>query len=489
MNNAFVRKFLGSKQLAYDVAQRVQKSVPAYQKFLQKQEVNVGDVFENLPLLDKETYALTYPWEELLADDFDECFSINRSSGSSGKYFYWPQMKPKNRSSSTGSNNVLEGAFAIHQKKTLAILGFSLGSWFGGDAISWNLKNIAINTTYPFLVFSPGNNLDEIIEIISTMESLVEQIIVFIVPSAIPYLHLKASELKISLPLDKIRYMVAGEPFPESLRASLQNHSGLGDEVSFMYSIYGSADTGGLGIESQATVTLRKILYRNHNLATKLGFESPIPHFFHFSSKDVFLETIDGYLCVTRWQGIPLVRYIVYDKVSLYSWKELKQAVLNSEYLDSENNQALIEILSETSDQLPNLIAVTGRADKSIIIGGDNFTEYMLDAAVKCEELDDILTGLYKAKLIYEEDRQRLAFDLEIRQNISADRSVIDRVYYSLIQSLGQLQPSFLNYWQDICSSWDNDLQKRILKLNFVPWPTLSGKAKTSIKQRGIINN
>ncbi|MEO0843505.1 MAG: hypothetical protein AAF063_32120 [Cyanobacteria bacterium J06643_5] len=489
MNNAFVRNFLGSKQLASEVAQRVQKSVPAYQNFLQKQQVNIEDVFENLPPLDKETYALAYPWKELLADNYDECFCINRSSGSSGKPFYWPQMKSENRSSPVGFKNFLEGAFAIHRKKTLAILGYSLGSWVGGDALSWVLKSMAIDTTYPFMVFSPGSNLDEIIEMISTMESLVEQIIVFIVPSAIPYLHLKASELQISLPLDKIRYMVGSEPFPESLRASLQKRSGLGDEVSFMYSIYGSADTGTLGIESQATVTLRKILYRNQNLATKLGFESPIPHFFHFSSKDIFLETIHGHLCVTRWQGIPLVRYIVYDKVSLYSWKELKQAVLNSEYLDSENNQALIEILSNTNDQLPDLIAVTGRADKSVILSGNNFTEYMLDAAIKSEELDDILTGLYQAQEICEEDRQYLAIDLEIRQNISPDRSLIDRVYYFLIQSLGQLQPSFLNYWQDIYSNWDNDLQKRILKLNFVPWPTLSEKAKTSIKQRGIISN
>ena len=396
-------------------------------------------------------------------------------------------MKSGNGSSPKAFKNFLEGTFAIHQKKTLAIVGYSLGSWVGGDALSWNLKNIAVDSTYPFFVFSPGNNLDEIIEIISTMESLVEQIIVFIVPSAIPYFHLKASDLKISLPLEKIRYMVGAEPFPESLRTSLQNRAGLGDEVSFMYSIYGSADTDTLGVESQATVTLRKLLYRNNNLAAKLGFESPIPHFFNFVSRDTFLENIDGHLCVTRWQGIPLVRYIIYDKVSLHSWKELRQAVLNSEHLDSEN-KILIEILSKTSDQLPDLIAVTGRADKCIILGGPNFTEYMLDAVVKCEELDDILTGLYRAKVIYEEDRQYLAFDLEIRQNVSPDREVIDRVYYSFMQSLGKLQPIFLSYWQNIYSAWDNEPEKRILKLNFITFPGLSELAKTSIKQRGIIN-
>ena len=112
----------------------------------------------------------------------------------------------------------------------------------------------------------------------------------------------------------------------------------------------------------------------------------------------------------------------------------------------------------------------------------------MLDAAVKCEELDEILTGLYRAQFIYEEDRQYLAFDLEIRQNFSPDRAMIDRVYYSLMQSLGQLESTFLSYWHNIYSAWDNDPTKRILRLNFIPWPGLSELSKTSIKQRGIIN-
>lgn len=487
MDNTFVRKSLGSKQLATEVAQRAQTSVPAYKQFLQTQGFNIEDEFENLPQSDKQIYARAYSWEELLADDYEECFSIIRSSGSSGQKFYWPQMKSSSRSSPAALKNFLENAFAVHQKKTLAIVGLSLGSWLGGDTMSWSLKSMAIDTTYPFFVFSPGSNLDEMIETIRTTSSLVEQIIVFLVPSAIAYIHLKARELKISLPLDKLKYVVTGEPFPESLRASLQKRAGVADNTPFMYSIYGSADTGTLGVESQETVALRKLLHRNNALARDLGIFSPIPHFFHFLSADTFLETIDGHLCVTRWQGIPLVRYILYDQVSLYSWKELRQAVLSSKHLHSED-EILVEILSKASDKLPNIIAVTGRSDKCVIVSASNFTEYMLDAAVKHEELNDILTGLYRAKLIYEEDRQYLAFDLEIRQDISPEPEIMDRVYYSLINSLGQFKPSFLSYWQNIYNACGDDPTKRVLKLNFISWPSLSNLSKTSIKQRGIIN-
>jgi len=488
MNRAFIKHSLGSKVIAEEIAQRVQDGVPAYQHFLADKGLKGNEPFEQLPQTDKESYALAYPFVELLADDFEQCFSIFRSSGSSGNSFYWPQLKSASKSSPTALKAYLESTFAVHEKKTLAIVGFSLGSWIGGETISWTLKSIAVDTPYPFYVFSPGNNLDEIIEMIDKMSFFVDQIIIFIVPSAIAYLHLKANQLKKSFPFEKLRYIVTGEPFPESLRVSLQNLAGLGDDSPFMFSIYGSADTTSLGVESLVTVALRKLLYQNHNLASSLGIESPTPHFFHFLATDAYLETVDDHLCVTRWQGIPLVRYILYDRVALYSWSELKQAIINSENLNVED-ELLVKLISNTSDNLPDLIAVTGRADSCLILSGFNLGEYILDAVVKCEELNDILTGLYRAQIIYEEDRQYLAFDLEIQQSLTPDETMIDRVYYSFMKSLGEFQPIFLNYWKNIYSAWDNDPTKRILRLNFIPYPGLSQATEKTIKQRGIVKS
>jgi phenylacetate-CoA ligase len=90
-------------------------------------------------------------------------------------------------------------------------------------------------------------------------------------------------------------------------------------------------------------------------LSIKYLSEAPIPHFFHFLATDTFVEAVDGCLCIIRWQVIPLVRYILYDKVTLYSWKELKQAVLSSKHLDSQN-EALRHVLSEASLELPDLL-------------------------------------------------------------------------------------------------------------------------------------
>jgi phenylacetate-CoA ligase len=59
---------------------------------------------------------------------------------------------------------------------------------------------MALDTPYPFWVFSPGNALDAIIKMVCQMNSLVAQIVLFMVPSALAHLHLKASQSKQSLP-------------------------------------------------------------------------------------------------------------------------------------------------------------------------------------------------------------------------------------------------------------------------------------------------
>ncbi|NER19970.1 MAG: hypothetical protein F6J86_19595 [Symploca sp. SIO1B1] len=487
MNNPFLKNTLGSKETAQQVAQRAQEFVPAYQRFLEKHGLKAGEPFERLPQLDKESYILAYPFEELLATDEQEILAIYSSSGSSGNPFYWPTLKSNSRFIPAGVRSFLEERFAIHQKKTLAIVGLSLGSWAGGEYLSWAMKTMALDAPYPFGVFCPGNHHDEIIKMISQLNSLVDQIVLFMVPSAIAHLHLKATQLKQTLPLDKLKYVVLGEPFPENLRASLQSRAGIEENSPFMFSLYGSSDTGGLGVESLATIALRRVLCRNKVLADALSIESPIPHFFHFNIPNTFLETVDEHLCVTRWQGIPLVRYILYDRVALYSWQELKKVILTSELLEPED-EPWAKILSSASEQLPDLIAVTGRADSCLLLNGINLTEYMLDEAVKCQELQSILTGLYRAKIAYQEARQYLAFDLEIEQEVSPDQGTVDKVYQLLVQSLGKVQPIFLNYWRNVYSAWDNDPTQRILQLNLLPWPTLSQATETSIKYRGIEN-
>lgn len=488
MNENLLKQTLGFKFFAEKVARRVQKNVPAYQHFLQKHGVKIGESFANLPPTDKKSYILAYPYQELWGDDSKQILAIFRSSGSSGNPFFWTYLKSSNRFAALGTRIFLEKSFAIHQKKTIAIVGLGLGSWLPGEHFSWGLKNMSLQLNYPFWVVTPGNNLQEIIEIIHKMKDFVEQIILLIVPSAIAHLHLKANELQQPLPLDKLKYVVLSEPFPENTRTCLQKQAGIAEDIPLMFSMYGSTDTGGLGVESLATIALRKLLVQNQKLAQQLGIDLPIPLFFHFVAPNAFLETVNSSLCITKWQGIPLLRYLVYDKVAFYSWRKLKQTILNSQHLISQDEN-FFKIIKSANNWLPDLIAVSGRSDSCLVLGGTNLSEYILDEAVKAEELQKILTGIYRARLVYNEERQFLEFDLEIRPDVEDNEEIRDRVYHSLVQSIGRLEPFFLSDWQNIYRRWDNYPNQRILRLNFQPYPILSQTTETLIKQRGIVQS
>jgi phenylacetate-CoA ligase len=478
------RQSVGSLQEAEATARRAEAAVPAYGKFLTEQGFAAGGPFAERPLTDKQGYITAYPLAERLGDDHEQAFTIFRSSGSSGRSIYWPQLKATHRGGSALLQQFLEAGFDIHRKRTLAIVGLALGSWIGGEQVSWALKNVAIQTPYPFAVFSPGSIHDEIIEMIRNADPYFEQFILFLCPSAVAHLHLKARETGRQLPLGKLRYVVLGEPFPEAVRMSLRSRAGVGQRDGFMYSIYGSADTGVLGVESSATVSLRQILWERPALAEVLGFDTPVPHLFHFVAQGAYVEDVGGELCVTRWQGVPLIRYNLHDRAALLDAPCLLRALEGSPHLTEADRKVLEPLGMDGPD--PGLLAIQGRADGAIILCGTNITESMLDEAVRCPQLESYLTGAYQARTLYENDRQYLGLELEVRKEVSIDGALAETLYAQLVRSLGTAQPEFLDDWRNVYSAWDQHPDRRVMRLTLVPWPTMSSGAEARIKQRGV---
>ena len=96
-----------------------------------------------------------------------------------------------------------------------------------------------------------------------------------------------------------------------------------------MLSLYAKPDTTVIGTESLALSAIRKLFHRHKSLSHEMGYGDSIPHFFHYTDQDAYLEVVNDELVITKWQCVPLVRYNLHDKVKLYSWKELRQLVLS----------------------------------------------------------------------------------------------------------------------------------------------------------------
>ncbi|MEL4894060.1 hypothetical protein [Crocosphaera sp. Alani8] len=480
------KQTLGSEKKALKLAKKGYKNIPAYQKFLDQSGVSSIESFSDLPITNKKNYILKFKIEELIPKIGDKAYRIAKSSGSSGKSTYYFKSTENIGKDSLKLRIFLESNFQINHKPTLVIMALNYPAWGGSENLDLALKNASSDIDYTFYTFSCGMDFDSIIDIITLLNCEVEQIVLIIVPSFIFLLQERAKTLGYELPLHKLRYMVVGEFFPEEFRINLQNKAQILAEEPFLYSFYGSTETTNLGAESLASICMRKILCQNPSFAENFGFSETIPSLLHFSSKDTFIEVTEEGILVTKWQSTPLFRYFIGDRVSLYSWRDLKQNFLKVA-VDYEIYGKLLNIIKNSSDYLPDILAIEGRSDKCLILGGVNVYQDSLNTIIRSQELEDILTGIYYAKIIYHENgQQALQLVLETKTPISAEKE--KDLYTFFIRGLCEIQTDLREDWKVIYNDWENnDVNNRILALQFHLYPKLSQELFNKNKHQGIL--
>src|SRR5262249_31499920 len=116
----------------------VAASVPAYARFLAAQgiepsAVHTIDDFRKVPFVTKENYFSVNPLPDLCrAGRLDACDMIAVSSGSTGQPTFWPRFVTDELAVARRFEQVFRDAFQAHEKKTLAVVCFPLGTWVGG---------------------------------------------------------------------------------------------------------------------------------------------------------------------------------------------------------------------------------------------------------------------------------------------------------------------------------------------------------------------
>jgi phenylacetate-CoA ligase len=478
---------IGDRRKANKHAQLAFQHIPAYRGFLAEHGINNSNFdFEQLPLTDKQNYFSSWPYSKLIPKDhFNEILYVLRSSGSSGRPFYWPQLKSQYRNYDSQLERLLIHLLDVNKKKTLCIVGLALGSWIGGELVSWVLKNISLRAKYPLTVFSPGNQHEEILDMIKEAGSLPDQILIFLCPSAISQLFALAKHKKITLPYKKLRFGMIGEPFSEEFRRNITDYCHMAFPEIIMASIYGAADTGMIGVETKFSIALRHLLDADSKVREALEIGRPLPNLYHITARDTYIESIGKELVFTRWQGVPLMRYNLHDEGGIFCWNKIKDALRRLK-LSEENEKIKSMILNNYF--LPDLIAIHGRTDGMIILCGTNITESMLLLAMEDPELKKTCSGAFKVRLAVEPDgRQILCWDIELSPGTHASAGLEDSIYRTLVERLGHVQPEFASDYQQMYRYWDGDREKRIFRINLLPWPALRDQ-NIKVKSRAIDN-
>lgn len=476
-------KSLGNKKVAESVANRTFSEIPAYKKFLATNGFNsFPNDFENLPITSKNSYILPADHLELSAGD-DQTVFYHRSS-SLNNSLYWPQPKIAPEQLII-MKQYLEQHYHAHQVKSMCIVGAALGSWAGGQNFICYLEKIVQLANYPISIFIPGNNVEEIIEFIQKYDHIFPQFILFLCPSFIAYIFDSVESLGLheKFPFHKLRFCVIGEPITESFRLHMDTICKVNPIDSSLFSFYGSADSNLIGAESIASVAVRKLIHLNKSLAQ---YFNTLPHFFHYYAQDSYIEEINEELCITKWQGIPLVRYNMNDRVQLYSWKELREYMLSYQ-LDGQQNKILSTIIEKAGENLPDIVALFGRSDSNLKVKGSFISEEILDYIMHSKPLSEFLTGYYKASVEYDEhDHQYISVLLELKPSVEQSFELSNFFYNKIIASLCDLQHEFKKDYEEVYKVFDDDLNKQILRLKVCQWPTLSNELEKKTKRRGI---
>ncbi|MGM9735544.1 MAG: hypothetical protein ACI3ZL_03950 [Candidatus Cryptobacteroides sp.] len=344
------------KELLNDVRQNVK----AYNRFLEKETGSdrLPEHFTDLPLLTKKNYLLEYPLEELCRDkDLDNIHLIGSSSGfSKTGAVYWP----KRPCDEAGYMKAIEKMFidtaGIDRKKTLIVECLAFGLWIGGMQIAAAIRNIALSGKYRLTIATPGLDLKAAVDIIKSYHRLYDQVLIITNPSNIPLISVLTEDDEELCKGGKVSFPVVGEYFTETFREQVARSFGHPEDAPFVvWTGYGSADTGDLGVETASTIALRKYLHHHPELSKKLFGTTSTPMILAASGSAMF-EIIDGNIVVTKDQFIPLVRYDTKDAGGVLSREDVRGIV-------PEN----------ICDALPeSMIYVFGRADNAVIFYGTN---------------------------------------------------------------------------------------------------------------------
>ena len=478
-------KSLGNKQVAEAAMERAFKEVEAYQSFLESEGLDqLPLMFEERRLTSKDSYMLAYDHFKLRGNTVEKIASYHRSS-SSNHNLYWPRPK-MTKERTILLKQYLEQHYHTHLIRSMCIVGTCAGSWTGWQDICSGLEHVSDIVDYPFYTFTPGNDVDTIVNFILLNDLHIPQFILFLCPSFIAYIleAVKDLGLQEKFPFHKLRFFTIGEPFNEDFRDHIDTLCPSNSSISSLFSVYGSADTDLIGAESLASVAIRKLIHRHKFLSKQMGFSRTFPHFFHFYAQDAYIESVKGELCITKWQGIPLPRYNLHDRVKLYSWKELRAFILSHKY-DSPEDKPLYEIVEKSGEDLPDIIALFGRSDSSLKLLGTFITEEVLDHLMQSQHLSQYLTGHYKASVEYD-DHQYLKLTVEMRPSVASSDDLTNLLYREVIEDLCEFQHEFKEDYEEIYKKFDDDPHRQILRLTLCKWPALSQELLEKTKRRGI---
>ncbi len=434
---------------ALALLRRAASNVPAYAAMLKAAGLSPADIhdasdFAKLPLLNKENYVRRFPLEALVeGGELAACDFFAVSSGSTGEPTVWPRGLNHEFPVAVRFEQVLRDNFRAHERRTLAVVCFALGSWVGGMYTTSCLRWVAAKG-YPLLIVTPGNKMDEILRVIKRLAPDFEQTVLFGYPPFLKEVVDAGRADKIAWDALNIRLVTAGEVFSETWRDLVLERLGQDEGLNSIASLYGTADAGVLGNETAFSVAIRRFLSERPDAAKALFGEERLPTLCQYDPTQRYFEMVEGNtLAFSGDNGAPLIRYHIADQGGIFSFDAMRARL--AEY-NFDPETALAQASLGRARRLP-FVYVFGRANFTVSFFGANIFPETISLALEKPSLSRWTTGKFVMEVKEGlADRPRFTVAIELADKEAADPTRIELAEREILDTLLTHNSEYANY-------------------------------------------
>jgi phenylacetate-CoA ligase len=248
----------------------------------------------------------------------------------------------------------------------------------------------------------------------------------------------------VDWPRYKPKLVMAGEVFSEEWRTLVGQRLGSTQPCFDSASLYGTADAGVLGNETPLSVSIRRYLAQQPEVARALFDESRLPTLVQYDPRVRFFEALEDHTLVFSGDnGAPLIRYHIADSGGLIAYADMLD-VLGRHGFDP------LRELRASSDRgirpLP-FVYVFGRADFTISYFGANVFPENVTVGLEQPPISAWVTGKFVMQAREDDDRNRyLAIVVELGPDVLPDDDKAAAIAESIQRHLLRLNSEFAHY-------------------------------------------
>lgn len=432
---------------ALQLFQSAAREVPAYGQFLRDAGVTPDSVctpgdYVRVPAATKESYHRRHPLAALCrGGDLSASDMLAVSSGSTGEPAIWPRFVSDEVGTAFRFEQVLRDAFRAHERRTLAVVCFALGSWVGGMYTTACLRHVAAKG-YPLTLVTPGNQKAEILRVLRALAPSFEQVVLCGYPPFLKDVIDSGRADGFDWHAQPVKLVMAGEVFSEEWRSVVCERLGAREPELSTASLYGTADGGVLANETPLSIAIRQQLANSPALGRELFGEARLPTLCQYDPLHRYFEAEAGELLLSGDGGIPLVRYKILDRGGVHAFDEMTSRLATH----GHDVAGALRERGVAVRQLP-FVHVFGRSNFALSFYGANvYPENVAVGIEKSAFLAD-LSGKFVMQIQLDADQNpTLDVAVELLPEASPSDTLTEDVATSIQRELERLNSEFLNY-------------------------------------------